>query len=517
MLLFAVLCGLALAQGLSGTYTVTRDGVRYTLQLRVSGSAAQGTLSGSDGTTLRLEGRSVGAEFEGTLSSDSEALYVYGVLQGNQLTLTIAQLDASGQPDSSTAQSYVLTRQVTATTSPPPAAPQAATALSAFTGRFSGSGVVLELRGANGQFTGSILWSGKTYPVRAQVQGSRLIGQFTVVSSVMLFEAQVSGNTLSLTVSGKRYTLARVAASSASTTPPAPSAAAPPAARQGEWRDGAQYAALTRVTSRVHGVSFVVPQGFSAQGANGSALLGNGSGIGALVVPFVGASSADVLALVSKPLEVSADTVFQPDGSVQSQANRLSVRLTANTARGALVANAIALLGKGNGVVLYVFTDAAQAPSAERVASSLAAGVSLSASTVGATLDTARRALAGKYLNFFSYSSLPGGTYTGPTDRSSSRTWNLCSDGSYRYEGSAENRYTLLTPSGAGNLANTSGDANSGRWRLIVAGNDLTLLFFAGDGTVDAYTVKNLERSGGKLPYLNGRELSSFGASSVCR
>jgi hypothetical protein len=247
-----------------------------------------------------------------------------------------------------------------------------------------------------------------------------------------------------------------------------------------------------------------------------------------MVLPFLGATGTDVVALMSRPLEVAQGVSLQPTGAARASGNRLTLKYVANTAQGQIIATGVAVLGKGNGAALYVFSDGTQAAAVDRLASNLAAGVTFSTATATATLQQARQALSGKSLNFFSYSSLPGGTYTGSSDRSSSRTWNLCSDGTYAYEGSSENRFTLLNPPAVDGssfgvspdrvgVASGNGNANAGRWRLIAVGDNLVLLFYAGDGSVDDYLVTNLERRGGKLPYLDGQELSSFGQSNACR
>jgi hypothetical protein len=444
-LMLVIFSSFASAQGLTGNYSLTQNGQALNLQLRDSGGQVTGTLTG-DGGTYQLQGRSRGVEAEGVISDGQEQFYFYLNVQGNQLTLVVADFDDNNRPDQSTAQQFVFTRQ---------------------------------------------------------------------------------GNTPQNNTSSN--TTRPPASSAPATKPnPSPSVAAPKATSNAEWRNGAKFAAGARVSSKPHGVAFVVPQGFTGQSAQGVAILGNGKGIGALLLPFLGATSTDVVALMSRPLEVAQGVTLQPTGAARANGNRLTLNYVANTAQGQIVATGIAVLGKGNGVALYVFSDGSQTAAVDRLASSLAAGVTFTTATATATLQQARQALSGKYLNFFSYSSLPGGTYTGASDSSSSRTWNLCSNGTYSYEGSSENRFTLVNPPAADGssfgtspdrvgVANGNGSANAGRWRLIAVGDQLVLLFYANDGSVDDYLVSNLERRGGKLPYLDGKELSSFGQSNVCR
>jgi hypothetical protein len=430
VVLLWMLCSFALAQGLSGEYALNADGQTMRLQLRDAGGQLTGTLSGSSGT-FQLQGRSSGLEAEAILSDGQERLYVYLKREGAQLRVIVMEFDANDQPDQSTAQEYVFTAQIQASTANPPA----------------------------------------TKPNPA---------------------------------------------------PALPSATAPRATRTAEWRNGAKFAPGTRVTAKAHGVAFVVPAGFNAQAQSGAAILGNGKGIGALILPFYGASSTDVAALMSRPLEVTGDVALKPVSAITSGRNRLTLRYAADTPRGRVIAVGVAVLGQNSGAAVFAFSDGTQGKAVDSLAASLAAGVTFSASTLATPLQQARAALGGKYLNIFSYSSLPGGTYTGASDRSSSRTWNLCSDGRYTYQGSTEGRYTLLTPGGAGapdrtGVASGSNGASGGRWRLIVVGEQFLLLLYPADGGVDDYAVTNLERRGGKLPFVDGQELSSFGQNSVCR
>jgi hypothetical protein len=328
-------------------------------------------------------------------------------------------------------------------------------------------------------------------------------------------------------VAGKSYALSRVSNTSSSAVNK-PSVAAPTATGIAELREGGKYASGTRVNARNHGVAFVVPQGFNGSSSGGAVVIGNGKGIGVIALPFLGATGTDVVALMSRPLEVAQGVTLQPTGAAQVSGNRLTLRYAANTAQGQIIATGVAVIGNGNGVTLFAFSDGAQAAAVDRIVSSVAAGVTFTTATAMPLLERARQLLRGTSLNFFSYSSLPGGTYTGASDQSSSRTWNLCSDGRYTYEGSSENRFTLVNPPGVDGssfgtspdrvgVASGNGNANVGRWRLIAVGDNLILLFYAGDGSVDDYLVTNLEKRGGKLPYLDGQELSSFGTSSVCR
>ncbi|NJK43245.1 MAG: hypothetical protein HC933_02380 [Pleurocapsa sp. SU_196_0] len=409
------------------------------------------------------------------------------------------------------------------------------TAVDALIGKFSGSGVTLELKGGKGSYTGSIFWTGKPYPIKASGNGSRATGQFTVGKQTLSFEAQVNGDALRLTVASKTYALTRVpstpspAVTKPSAAPPVSSVAAPTATRTVELREGSRYTGGVRITAKSQGVAFVVPQDFNGNSSGGALILGNGKGIGVIVLPFLGATGTDVVALMSRPLEVATGVTLRPSGAAQVSGNRLTLRYAANTAQGQIIATGIAVFGKGNGVTLFAFSDGSQSAAVDRVASSIASGVTFSTATATPLLERARQLLSGKYLNFFSYSSLPGSTYTGASDQSSSRTWNLCGNGQYTYEGSSENRFTLVNPPGVNGssfgtspdrvgVASGGGNANTGRWRLIAVGDNLILLFYAGDGSVDDYLVTNLEKRGGKSPgFWTVRNSSSFGASSVCR
>ena len=131
-------------------------------------------------------------------------------------------------------------------------------------------------------------------------------------------------------------------------------------------------------------------------------------------------------------------------------------------------------------------------------------------------LQQLRQGLGGLYFLHYSFKAI-GSSGFGGTE--SKRQWDLCSNGSYAYFGRVESSYTTNNPYTATSLSvfNTSGANEIGTWRVFAVNDVYTLLTISNQGVLDSHILSNLERSGGKLPFLNGKELGALGRSSVCQ
>jgi hypothetical protein len=478
---------------------------------------------------LQLEGETDGVNAEGTVFSQNEQAVFRLTIQGNNLTLVVANLDPNTDAvDESTAQTFQFTRSnssssnsgTTSSSVPNPANtvkpnPNLPDPL---LGRFTSTDMILEIVGGNGSYKGAITLAKQKYAMIGQGGNGLLHGQFVAKGSTYLLEARVKQNTMTVLLNGKTYLLNRVATQAPNTKPPAntPNASSSLSeSSKAELREQAQYKAGTRVNSSQHGVSFVVPQGFKGATTQGITVLGNGrsdaNGVNILIVPFVGATINDVYALMSKPIDYGQIS-FQPTDTGTTNASRVTFHYSSNQ----YSAVGVSVLGKGNGLSVQVIGFASN-PNLEKLAMAMVNATKFSSASLNKTLQTIRQGFSGKYLFAYSYSGTTNNT--GSFSSESKRQWDLCSNGRYFFEGTSESAFNVQLPNngdteGSAGGASQNQDGSSGRWKILIVGNGVALILFKDDQTVGLHLLTNLDR---KIPFLNGKELGSFGTSNKCR
>ncbi len=525
LVLTALILGVAVAQSLSGTWVVKlQNGSVLTLVLQETDGQIQGTLT-SNGVTLQLEGDSNGVSAEGTLSSPTEQAVFQLTLLSNTLTLVIAEIDPNtGEANQNTAQTLKFSRSNSgssaqnpgSTVIPNPNLPDP------LLGRFIGKDLTLEVMGGNGSYKGAITLAKQKYAMTGQGGNGVLRGQFVAKGSTYLFEARVKQNSMTVLLNGKTYALSRQAIQNPNTSTKPPVSATPNTptsslieTSKAELREQAQYKAGTRVNSSQHGVSFVVPQGFKGATSQGITVLGNGrtdaSGINILIFPFVGATINDIYALMSKPIDYG-QLSFTPTDTGSGNTNRVIFHYSSNQYN----AVGISVLGKGNGLSFQVIGFASN-PNLRTLALAMANASKFSSASLNSTLKTIQTGFSGKYLFAYSYSGTTSNT--GSFSSESKRQWDLCSNGRYFFEGSSESAFNVQLPNGGDSQGSAGGasqnqDGSSGRWKILIVGNGVALILFKDDQTVELHLLSNLNR---KIPFLNGKELGSFGASNKCR
>lgn len=531
LVLTALILNIAIAQSLSGTWILKlQNGSILTLVLQESGAQVQGTLTGN-GVTLQLEGETDGVNAEGTVRSQNEQAVFRLSVQNNNLTLVVSDLDPNtGEVNQNTAQTLQFSRGNPNSSNPGSSLPNPANTVKPnpnlpdpLIGRFASKDMTLEILGNNGSYKGTITLIKQKYAMTGQGSNGILRGQFVAKGSTYLFEARVKQNTMTVLLNGKTYTLNRQASLSpnANTKPsvnnPTPNAASSSLSETStaELREQAQYKAGTRVNASQHGVSFVVPQGFKGATSQGITVLGNGrsdaNGINILIVPFVGATLSDVYALMSKPIDYGQIS-FSPTDTGSTNANRVTFHYSSNQYR----AVAISVLGKGNGLSVQVIGFATN-PNLEQLALAMVSATKFSNASLNNTLQTIRQGISGKYLFAYSYSGTTSNT--GSFSSESKRQWDLCSNGRYFFEGTSESAFSVQLPNngdtqGSAGGASQNQDGSNGRWKILIVANGVALILFKDDQSVEIYLLTHLDR---KIPFLNGKELGSFGASNKCR
>lgn len=524
--------GFAQAQDFSGTFITQGQNGPITLSLQHSGNQVRGTISGN-GARFTLEGQVNGDEALGLLRDGQGAMYFLLYFEGDQLILQLAEIDpATRNPVPGTERAIPFTRAQGAPPSAPspqtgPSNPNPPVSQPDWAGRYSGQNVALELTGAGGRYQGSITVSGARYAVNAQAQGDRLNGTFQAGGRTYMFELRRLGNGFNLLLNGQNYVLQRQGGGAANppANPPANAPAQPAGSPnfQVEVREGAQYAAGARLGSRAHGVAFSVPQGFRGQTAGSLTVLGDGQGIALLIIPVYGAEMADLVSVLSSPLELSEQAVLEAQGQPTVQGNRATVRYAGQLGNVQAVAVGMATLNQGSGLIVQALTDSAQQARMNQVIQNFMASVGFFAPTSANQLRQVAGYFAGKQVGTFSYSQVSGA--------SSQSTLDLCSNGAYAYQGSAERpwqtayrtsggSFTLnpadSAPGGSMGILPGSYSANQhqGRWRVVLFGAEWLLVLMAQDGQLYTRVLSNLDK---RFPFFDGKEVASFGASNRCR
>ncbi len=531
LILTMLILGVAIAQGLSGTWTSKLpNGSILTLVLQETDGQIQGTLTGN-GVTLQLEGDSNGVSAEGTLSSQTEQAAFQLTLLSNTLTLVVADIDPNtGEANQSTAQTFQFSRSNSSSSNATPGNPTPSNTVipnpnlpDPLLGRFVGQDMTLEVLGGKGSYKGAITLAKQKYAMTGQGGNGVLRGQFLAKGSTFLFEAKVKQNNMTVLLNGKTYALKRQAVQNPNTVTKPPATTQTPntltssliETSKAELREQAQYKAGTRVNSSQHGVSFVVPQGFKGATSQGITVLGNGktdaSGVNILIFPFVGATINDLYALMSKPIDYG-QLSFSPTDTGSGNANRVMFHYSSNQ----YSALAVSVLGAGNGLSFQVIGFASN-PNLEKLALAMANASKFSSASLNKTLQTIRTGFSGKYLFAYSYSGTTSNT--GSFSSESKRQWDLCSNGRYFFEGKSESAFNVQLPNGGDTTGSAGGasqnqDGSSGRWKILIVGSGVALILFKDDQTVELHLLSNLDR---KIPFLNGKELGSFGVSNKCR
>lgn len=535
LILTALILGVAIAQNLTGTWVAKlQNGSVLTLVLQETAGQIQGTLTGN-GVTLQLEGDSNGVSADGTLSSQTEQAVFQLSLLSNTLTLVVADIDPNtGEANQSTAQTFQFSRSNSNSSNPTPGNSIPGNTVipkpnlpDPLLGRFVGQDMTLEVLGGNGSYKGAMTLAKQKYAVTGQGGNGILRGQFVAKGSTYLFEARVKQSSMTVLLNGKTYALKRqaiqnpnanpkppVSTQTPSTISASPTTSSLPETSKAELREQAQYKAGTRVNSSQHGVSFVVPQGFKGATSQGITVLGNGrtdaSGVNILIFPFVGANLNDIYALMSKPIDYG-QLSFSPTDTGSSNANRVMFHYSSKQYN----AVGVSVLGKGNGLSFQVIGFASNAD-LEKLALAMANASKFSNASLNNTLQTIRTGFSGKYLFAYSYSGTTSNT--GSFSSESKRQWDLCSNGRYFFEGKSESAFNVQLPNGGDTTGSAGGasqnqDGSSGRWKILIVGSGVALILFKDDQTVELHLLSNLDR---KIPFLNGKELGSFGASNKC-
>ncbi len=207
-----VFLGWVLAQptGVNGEWVAKAVNRTISLKIEEAAGLVTGTLDGM-GETFRLSGRLTGFKAEGTATSASGEAYFSFEVKQDTLSLTLANFDSQGKPDSSSGVTVVLERDFGPKAqagfsvpgfAPPPEDPLIAT--------WRNANIILTLKsnGAN-KYTGTIEISKQKVAITAAGNHMNLKGSFKLGKQNKAFSAKLESDRLKFILDGKTQTLGR--------------------------------------------------------------------------------------------------------------------------------------------------------------------------------------------------------------------------------------------------------------------------------------------------------------------
>jgi hypothetical protein len=213
LILAFLLFSVALAQqftGVQGEWIAKAVNRTISLKIEEVNGVVTGTLDGM-GETFNLKGQLKGMKAEGTATSPSGEAYFSFIVSGDSLSLTLANFDQNGQPDSNSAVTVVLDRDFGPKAqagfnvpgfAPPPIDPLIAT--------WRNASITLTLKnvGAN-KYTGTIEINKQKATLTATGNHMNLKGSFKLGKQTKTFSAKLENDRLKFVLDGKTLVLGR--------------------------------------------------------------------------------------------------------------------------------------------------------------------------------------------------------------------------------------------------------------------------------------------------------------------
>ncbi len=400
----------------------------------------------------------------------------------------------------------------------------------------------LVIQNVGSQITGTLSSANGVFTLEGRSSGNRAEGILSNDTDEGFFSMLLSGNTLQFTFgdfdasgqadqsTAQQVVFTRAGASS-TTKPTTPTATAPnntkPAAsgvtrvaassklpNGTTARAGAKYTAGIRVNILNHGISFVVPKGFSGQTAgtpNGNVTFFSLRQTANIFIwAFTGLEPRDASAWLEYPIDLDS-VKLEPVGTPTVQNGVLSARHT----HPQLESMTSIVFSKSNAIGFTVFTTKATQNQLEGIIKALNQSAKFAPSPLENTVSRLRQGLNGRYLLMYSFTGAGSGN-VGGTERQ--RRWDLCSNGQYAYFGKTESSYSSNNYWAGTNTSffSSNGADQVGAWRTFAINDVFGFLTISSQGELDLQLLTNVQGAGGKLPFLNGKELGAFGKSDKC-
>ncbi|MFN3265777.1 MAG: hypothetical protein ACK41E_02955 [Deinococcales bacterium] len=423
-----------------------------------------------------------------------------------------------------------------------------------------GQVITLQLQEGSGQVSGNMQLDGEQFTLQGRSNGSRAEGTWRGNGEEGFFVLSVQGNTLNFAFgdfdengqadpsTAQEVVFSRVGAAPSTSgtqanpvpkstnpkpsapttsTKPAPVTTPKPSSASitriaataklpagTSAKTGATYKPGTRVNILNHGLSFVVPNGFSGQtvaSTNGNlTIFSQGTTGNIFIWAFTGLEPKDASAWLEYPIDLG-QIKLEPNGGVTIQNGALSARHS----HPQLESQTSIVFSQKNAIGFTVMTTRAARNQLPNIIKALVSSARFAPSPLEGTVAKLRQGLAGRYLLLYSFNSAGSGT-VGGTERQ--RRWDLCSNGQYAYFGRTESSYSSNNYWAGTNTSffSTNGANQVGVWRTFAMNDIFSLLTVSSRGELDLHLLSNIQGAGGKLPFLNGQELGAYGRSDKC-
>lgn len=247
-----------------------------------------------------------------------------------------------------------------------------------------------------------------------------------------------------------------------------------------ELQAGQEYQAGTRIKLSAAGFSFVVPQHWLGGLPPGAQIIILGSrttpGFG-MVTILNDVTADDVAGQLGESQAFSHDLVFEPDGKVVREGDKLKASFVA----GDKIGRALVVMGPVGNAVLYFFGGpATEAPAYTTLLHELAGSTQFFEVTREALVRPWQERLAGKMLRrLSSYSSGTSGGYN------SSSTLHLCRDRQFYYHSVSSVSINVPGATAGGG----DKEERQGQWRVEMQGTTPMLILADRDGSTSTHPL----------------------------
>ncbi|MEY4529603.1 MAG: hypothetical protein RLZZ156_324 [Deinococcota bacterium] len=403
-----------------------------------------------------------------------------------------------------------------------------------------GQTITLTLQDSNGQIMGKLSNGTSVYALQGNSSGSQAEGLYEGSGEEGFFSLTVEGNTLNFIFGGldangqaDTSTAQQVVFTRATTNKPLSTTTKPPVTAPNTSSNiirspivaklptgttakaGAKYTAGTRVNLVNHGVSFVTPKGFSGQTAvttNGNVtFFSQGKTANIFIWAFTGLEPKDASAWLEYALELDTNLKLEPLGTPKVVNGVLSARHT----HPQLESQTSLVFSQSSAIGFTVITSKATQNQLEGISKSLTSSAKFAPSLLADTVKRLKLGLNGRYLLHYSFTGAGSGNVGGTENK---RQWDLCSNGQYAYTGRVESSYSSNNYWAGTNTSffSTNGADQVGFWRVFAINDVFSILTISSQGALNLHLLSNIQGAGGKLPFLDGKELGAYGKSSRC-
>lgn len=343
-----------------------------------------------------------------------------------------------------------------------------------FAGSFSGDGVQLSLRENGATAEGEAVIEGNRHPVKAQIQGARITGQYLYEGEWVPFSGTIDGSTLTIVSEGTTYRLARQGGVLAAVSPPNAAAQAastntPGALRNDGW-----------------GIRLKAPAGWTAQSHQGGFAFTSSAHKGTILVfPHEATTTQELRDGAAAGLEEGGGKLALDGAPASFGKSGIAASFKGTVDGKPAAGHAVGLLNPhGSGAVVLAVAEAKELGEAQKKAvEALAKSVEFYKPPVPEAVTGWDKELANSQLDYISYYRSSGFGGGGSTSQNIRIT--LCDDRSFWFRGNSQTSIDVGQASGYASNKEGAG----GTWSVVMSGPTPMLQLRFASGEVSSYRV----------------------------